>query len=137
MNASFTIAREIPYVGNESLLAQETPIDRQWQFLEAVRLRDTDRSFGIPGSRPDDIALRRLTVSTLKGLKGEGGAAELLEICSVNELPSTIVSFLKEVYALYPRPKRSEEQKDEEEESGAYSEDQSEHSDEPSDATEE
>lgn len=110
IQASFSIAREIAYAGNETLMAEETPIDRQWEFLEAVRSRDNDRRYGIPMNRPDEATVKGLTVSTLKGLKGEGGAAELIELCSVGELPPTIVQFLKEVYALYPRPKRRDDQ---------------------------
>jgi putative ATP-dependent endonuclease of OLD family len=126
IQASFRIAREIAYAGNETLMAEETPIDRQWEFLEAVRLRDIDRRFGIPMNRPDEAAVKSLTVSTLKGLKGEGGAAELIDICPVGELPSTIVQFLKEVYALYPRPKRRDDQENQQgDEATAESENQS------------
>ncbi len=104
--ASFTVAKEIPYKGAEALIAAKTPLDRQWQFLQEIRAEDASGSFKIPAKRPADDVLKALTVATLKGLKGEGGAARLLELCSVGELPSTIVEFLKGIYAAFPKPKR-------------------------------
>lgn len=88
--------------------AEETPLDRQWQYLEALRAEDTDGRFGIPAARPADDELRKLTTSTLKGLKGEGGAAKLLQLCAVAELPKTITDFLADIYQRYPKPKRKE-----------------------------
>ena len=87
-------------------MAAETPLDRQWLYLDALRAEDTEGRFGIPAVRPADDTLRALTISTLKGLKGEGGAARLLELCDTNELPPTIMAFMQNVYARYPRPKR-------------------------------
>ena len=89
-------------------MAEETPLDRQWQYLEALRAEDTDGRFGIPAARPADDELRKLTTSTLKGLKGEGGAAKLLQLCAVAELPKTITDFLSDIYQRYPKPKRKE-----------------------------
>lgn len=102
----FVVAREISQKGAEVLMAQEVPLDRQWQYLEALRQEDADGHFGIPPARPGDDAVRALTVSSLKGLKGEGGAARLLESCAVAELPATISTFLNEIYQRYPKPKR-------------------------------
>ncbi|MDA8383194.1 MAG: AAA family ATPase [Betaproteobacteria bacterium] len=106
LQGSYTIAKEISQKGAEMLMAEETPLDRQWQYLELLRNEDSEGRFGIPAARPADDTLRALVVSTLKGLKGEGGAARLLDLCAVGELPPTITGFLAEIYQRYPKPKR-------------------------------
>ena len=106
LNGYYGITRQIDQRGAEVLLAEETPLDRQWQYLDALRRDDSEGRFCIPSTRPDEATLRGLTISTLKGLKGEGGAARLLELCDTNELPSTITTFMDEVYARYPWPNR-------------------------------
>lgn len=108
LHGSYVVAKEIPQKGAEVLMAEETPLDRQWQYLEALRAEDADGRFMIPGARPADDVIRGLTTSTLKGLKGEGGAARLLELCTVGELPKTITDFLADIYQRYPKPKRKE-----------------------------
>ncbi len=106
LQGAYVIAKEIAQKGAEALMAAETPLDRQWQYLEALRENDREGHFGIPAQRFADDDVRKLTVSTLKGLKGEGGAAKLLELCTVAELPPTITAFLSDVYQRYPKPKR-------------------------------
>jgi putative ATP-dependent endonuclease of OLD family len=106
LQASFTVAKEIAQEGAEALMADETPLARQWQYLEALRASDSEGRFGIPTGRPTDDDLRKLTISTLKGLKGEGGAARLLEFCDVGELPKTITDFMGDIYVRFPKPKR-------------------------------
>jgi putative ATP-dependent endonuclease of the OLD family len=108
IEASFTIAKEIPYTGAEVLMVEETPPDRQWQLLASLRAEDPNNRFGIPAERPEPAVLKDLTLATLKRLKGEGGAAQLVELCSTDELPPTIVTFLKRVYDRFPKPKRRE-----------------------------
>lgn len=108
LQGNYVVAKEIQQKGAEMLMAAETPLDRQWQYLEALRLEDSDGRFGIPAARPADNELRKLTTSTLKGLKGEGGAAKLLQFCAVAELPKTITDFLTDIYQRYPKPKRKE-----------------------------
>jgi putative ATP-dependent endonuclease of OLD family len=108
LQASYVVAMEIPQKGAEVLMAEETPLDRQWQYLEVLRAEDVDGRFKIPATRPADDVIRGLTTSTLKGLKGEGGAARLLELCQEGELPKTITDFLAEIYNRYPKPKRKE-----------------------------
>lgn len=104
---AYAIAKEIAQKGAEALMAEETPLDRQWQYLELLRDEDSEGRFGIPAARPaDHAAVRAFTIKTLKGLKGEGGAARLLSLCSVAELPPTITAFLDEIYQRYPKPKR-------------------------------
>jgi putative ATP-dependent endonuclease of OLD family len=106
MSGSFAAVTEIPYKGAETLVAAETPADRQWEFLQLVRAEDSGGNFGIPSKRPEPDALKELTIATLKRLKGEGGVARLLELCLPAELPPTIVGFLKVIYTRFPKPKR-------------------------------
>jgi putative ATP-dependent endonuclease of OLD family len=106
IEASFTMAKEIAYTGFETLLAEETPTDRQWEFLEGIRSEDPDGRYKIPATRPDDKTVKSITVAVLKALKGEGGAARLIEVCSVADLPATVVDFLTFVYAKFPRPEK-------------------------------
>lgn len=106
LQGSYIVAKEIQQKGAEVLMAEETPLDRQWQYLEALRAEDTENRLGIPAARPADNEIRKLTISTLKGLKGEGGAAKLLQLCVVGELPKTITDFLTDIYQRYPKPKR-------------------------------
>jgi putative ATP-dependent endonuclease of OLD family len=108
LQTHYVIAKEIAQKGAEVLMAEETPLDRQWQYLGVLRAEDTDGRFMIPAVRPTDDVVRGLTTSTLKGLKGEGGAARLLEMCTVEELPKTIRTFLSDIYKRYPKPKRKE-----------------------------
>lgn len=108
LQSCYMVAKEILQKGAEALMAEEAPLDRQWQYLEALRAEDADGRFGIPANRPADDELRKLTAATLKGLKGEGGAARLLQLCSVAELPKTITDFLADIYQRYPKPKRKE-----------------------------
>lgn len=108
IQASFTLAKEIEFKGAEALLAAEVPIEQQWKYLEVIRSGDTESNYCIPTERPSAERIRELTASTLKGLKGTGAAAELISSCSVDELPPTIVAFLKAVYEKFPRPRRKE-----------------------------
>lgn len=105
LDDSYLLACEIKQKGAEALMAAEVPLDRQWAFLAAHRATNPDGEHGIPAVRPanDDI-LKQHTISVLKGLKGDGGAARLLGACDVAELPATIKDFLGTVYLSYPRP---------------------------------
>lgn len=109
---TYVVACEISHKGAEAMMADEVTVARQWQYLDALREQDTDGQFGIPRARPDDPAIRALTVSTLKGLKGEGGAARLLELCTPAELPATLTRFLSDIYQRYPKPKRKKPEPD-------------------------
>ena len=107
--AIYEIANEIPYPGAEALLAQEVPLDRQWQLLQALREEDPDRHYGIPATRPSDDQTRQHSLKILKGLKGAGAAARLLDLCTADELPPSIQAFLRRVYERFPKPQRREE----------------------------
>jgi putative ATP-dependent endonuclease of OLD family len=65
---------------------------------------DAENTFGIPAAKPNDEVIRKLTLSTLKHLNGEGGAARLVELCEIAELPKTILEFLDPVYEAFPKP---------------------------------
>lgn len=106
LNGTYVVAKEIAQKGAEALMSAEVPLDRQWQFLELLRAEDAEGRLGIPAARPADEVVRSLVVSALKGLKGDGGAARLLDLCSVAELPASLTGFLTEIYGRYPRPKR-------------------------------
>ncbi|WP_314323262.1 AAA family ATPase [Comamonas aquatica] len=107
LNGAYVVAKEIPEKGAEALMAVEVPLDRQWQFLELLRAEDAEGRMGIPAARPADEVVRSLVISALKGLKGDSGAARLLDLCSVAELPASLTAFLTEIYGRYPRPKRT------------------------------
>jgi len=104
--AVYEIADEIPYKGAEALLAAEVPVDRQWQFLQALKEEVADGHYGVPAERPADDQLRDHTLRLLKGLKGAGGAARLLDLCSADEVPPSIQGFLRAVHDRFPRPSR-------------------------------
>lgn len=101
---NFIIPRETAYTGIEKLLVAEIRIARQWQMLES--LRDAGTYSGIPQARPADDEVRRVMQGALGSNKGNGFAAALIELCAVAELPASIADFLKEVYALFPKPQR-------------------------------
>lgn len=103
-NAGFNVLCEISYAGMEELLAAEIPLARQWSYLEALRDSGISLNVKIPASRPADEEVRKLTVPILKDGKGWGRSAELIELCSVSELPPTITGFLDKIYAMFPRP---------------------------------
>jgi putative ATP-dependent endonuclease of the OLD family len=102
----YEIANEIPYQGAEALLVAEVPVDRQWQFLQALREEDPDGHYGIPADRPNEEQIKEHALQLLKGLKGAGGAARLLDLCTADELPRTIRAFLRSIYERYPKPQR-------------------------------
>lgn len=101
---AFELPCETPYTGIEKLLVAETPLDRQWDFLAALRDAGTQGHLGIPAVRPADEALRDLMLSALKSNKGNGYAAGLLGLCAPHEFPITITAFLKRLYDDFPRP---------------------------------
>lgn len=102
--AGFSVLTETTFAGMEELLAAESPLDRQWEFLEHLRDTGVAPSAKIPGARPADAQLRVLTSSVLKDGKGWGRAADLIELCTAEELPTTLTAFLAKVYRRFPRP---------------------------------
>lgn len=111
--AGFEIINETTYTGMEELLAAEVPLDSQWGYLAHIRDAGLVPHIEIPADRPADDKLRDLTRRILKDGKGWGRAAELVERCSVVELPKSITTFLEKVYDRFPKPKAPEVDEDE------------------------
>ncbi|CAE6503415.1 Recombination protein F [Nitrosomonas nitrosa] len=99
----FDIDFEHPYKGFEQLLVSEVHVDRLWELLNDLRESGDNGSFEIPIVRPNDQKLKELAKSALKGSKGIGWAARLLENCSVAELPKSVTDFLNKVYETFPK----------------------------------
>jgi putative ATP-dependent endonuclease of the OLD family len=104
--ANFDIPLETAYDAIEKLLVAETPPDRHWQMLEVIRISGMHPNLGVPAARPGPDQVATLIYNALKSNKGNGYAGQLIELCSVAELPQTITAFLKQIYALYPKPQR-------------------------------
>jgi putative ATP-dependent endonuclease of OLD family len=103
--ACFQILNEVPYAGMEALLAAEVPLNHQWAYLEHVRDTGIAPKILIPRARPSDDTISEFTYQVLKDGKGWGRAADLIGRCDIAELPPTIVGFLDQIYARFPRPK--------------------------------
>lgn len=101
---AYDIDCEHQYAGFEALVVAEMPVDRLWGFLDDLRQTGDCGNFLIPEARPDDDAVRSLVKSALKGNKGAGWAARLLDGCALGELPATITTFLGQVYEHFPKP---------------------------------
>lgn len=95
---------ETAYAGIERLLVNEIPVNRQWQFLEALRQEGEQGNLGIPEAYPVDEKVKDVTYQALRGNKGNGYAARLIENCDTSELPVSIKDFLVRVYADFPKP---------------------------------
>lgn len=101
---AYDIDCEHQYAGFEALVTAEVPIDRQWAFLDELRQTGDCGNFVIPAARPGDDVVIALVMSALKGNKGAGWAARLLDGCEIHELPATVTAFLGQVYANFPKP---------------------------------
>lgn len=101
---SFDVPNETAYTGIELLLVAETPVARQWEFLDLLRQSGEQGNLGIPAVRPDDAVIRDNMTKALKSNKGNGYAARLLDLCDVAELPVSITGFLDRIYADFPKP---------------------------------
>jgi len=104
IQSSFDIATETTFTGIEELLAEEIPVEVQWDFLVEIRDSGVLSSCPVPTDRPADERIKELTVQVLKPLKGDPLVSGLIKKCNVNQLPATIVAFMREVYAQHPRP---------------------------------
>lgn len=101
---AYDIDCEHQHDGFEALVVAEVPVDRQWSFLDDLRETGDCGNFVIPSARPDDDVVRALVMTALKGRKGAGWAARLLEGCEIHELPSTVTTFLTQIYEAFPKP---------------------------------
>ena len=104
LNISFDVVNETPYTGMEKLIIEETPVSRQWGFLEQIRDEGEQTHLAIPSSIPSDQQVRSLTFSALKSNKGNSYAARVIDLCTVDELPASVTQFLYLVYRDFPRP---------------------------------
>jgi putative ATP-dependent endonuclease of the OLD family len=101
---NFDVANETAYTGIERLLTSEVPVARQWQFLDSLVQAGAGGNYGIPAKRPNDAQVKALTEKVLRGNKGNDFAADLIDLCTFSELPPTFTSFLRKVYADFPKP---------------------------------
>jgi putative ATP-dependent endonuclease of OLD family len=101
---AFDVPNETNYTGIELLLTAETPIDRQWEFLDLLRQSGEQGNLGIPPTRPSDESVKDTMAEALKSNKGNGYAARLIDLCELAELPVSITAFLDRVYADFPEP---------------------------------
>ncbi len=97
---NFFLPFETTYRGAEQMLTEETCVDRLWDFLELIRVAHPEISI----ARPNDVEIKKLAMKYLKADKGNRYAAQLIELCSVDELPVTIVGFMEAVYAEFKKP---------------------------------
>lgn len=100
---SFDIDCEHKYRGLEELLVAEVPVGRLWSFLDGLRTSGEGGNLVIPNERPDDDKVKKIARDALGGKKGAGWGARLLEDCAIDELPVTIVTFLSQIYMLFPK----------------------------------
>lgn len=101
---SFEVDCEHQYSTFETLITSEVPVDRLWEFLDQLRTSGENGNLGVPFQRPDNENVKRIAREALLSNKGAGWAATLFEDCGVQELPKTIVAFLNEVHAFFPKP---------------------------------
>jgi putative ATP-dependent endonuclease of OLD family len=101
---NFEINKEHAYKGFEDLVVTEVPAERLWAFLGNLKANDDNGNLAIPDERPDDDAVKMIARGALGGAKGAGWCARLFEECEFDELPSTAVKFLAEVFAKFPPP---------------------------------
>jgi putative ATP-dependent endonuclease of OLD family len=100
---SFDLNCEHKYPGFEALITEEVPINRLWEFLDELRVSGENGNVGIPPQRPSDDDVKKIAQKGLLSNKGAGWAARLFEDCEADELPQTVVDFLKTVYSFFPK----------------------------------
>lgn len=101
--ASFDIRRQTNFAGMEKLLVTEIPVRRLWQFM--IELRDSgEEELTLPNTMPAEKSVREQAYSVLKNNKGAGYGGRVIALCEFDELPSTVTTFLSEIYARFPRP---------------------------------
>ena len=100
---SFDFACQTKYRGAERMLVEEVPQDRLRELLK--ELRDSGEESWLASEVIEGgIDLKDLAFRVLKDEKGSGYAARLIGKCTCDELPATIVAFLKRVYDEFPAP---------------------------------
>lgn len=109
---NFKINLEHPYKGFEDLVVAEVPVDQLWFFLDGLRANDENGSLPIPDHRPSDDIVKSIAREALGSGKGAGWSARLLDQCDMGDLPTTVTSFLKSIYALFPLPVNNDDDLD-------------------------
>ncbi|WP_151449151.1 ATP-dependent nuclease [Lacisediminimonas profundi] len=105
IQAEYSINLEHKYKGFEDLVVTEMPVDVLWCFLKQLKENEENGEIGIPAIKPyDGDFIRKLARDALKSGKGAGWAARLFSECEYGEIPSTVLQFLREVYAALPKP---------------------------------
>ncbi len=104
LDNAYVFACQTKYEGAETLLAEESPVPRLWAMLEEVRESGTNPGLVPPGDMPRPETVKKLARSVLSNDKGSGLAGRVIELCSVAEIPPTMVAFMKRVYEDFPRP---------------------------------
>ena len=101
---TYDINREHSHKGFENLIAFEMPTDALWSFLHKLRESGEGVDIGIPADKPTDEAqLRNLAGAALRSGKGAGWAARLFQECMYEDLPPTVMRFLRDVFASLPK----------------------------------
>ncbi len=104
---AFVFYKEIEYNGVEKLLINEISADIQWAFLQGLESsNELPHNVVVePDNRPQTAKeIQDIVFKLLKGNKGERIAAKLVSMCSKDELPSSIIEFLGNIYQLHPKP---------------------------------
>ncbi|MEQ1883711.1 MAG: AAA family ATPase [Bryobacteraceae bacterium] len=104
LKANFDVPCQTKYTGMEKLLVEETPVARLWEFLVDMRDSGEKPQLALPATMPEDAEVKKLAYSLLESSKGSGYAGRLIAFCETSELPTTVVTFLKEVYKRFPKP---------------------------------
>ncbi|MFC4094852.1 ATP-dependent nuclease [Euzebyella saccharophila] len=107
LNETFIFYKQIDYKGLEKLLISEIPEEIQWAFLQELdSSNDLPHNVRVePDNRPQTKKeIQDIVYNLLKGNKGERFAAQLISMCSKDELPSSITDFLSTIYHLHPKP---------------------------------
>ena len=104
--SSFDINKQTAYADIEKMLAEELPIDIQWNYLQSLvadGLLPTS-VLVLPGAKPSDAEVKNFTKQALLYKKGDGRCAEVIKLCTTDQLPQTIREFLESIYLQYPAP---------------------------------
>lgn len=102
---AYVSACQTKYKGAEQLLVEECPVHRLWELLVEVRDGPDKPAIIVPTTKPSDIEIKKLAGSLLANNKGDGYAGRLIELCEVQDLPTTVRGLLEKVYESFKRPK--------------------------------
>ena len=107
LDTTFEFYQQIDESGIEKLLIKEVSSDIQWKFLNALKMNNEfPNGPYLPDEQPDDVDVHKFTLEALKQKKGERRASMLVEMCSINDLPKTIVDFFNKIYLKFPQPEK-------------------------------